>query len=80
MFLSSAKCFSSATSLNSIPLDADIYLFCRLMIVGLIAKNASTKVSNKYVDFVDVFSLSLAFELLEYTRISNHAIKLVDGQ
>lgn len=50
------------------------------MIVGLIAKNAFTKVSNKYVDFVDVFSLGLAFELLEYTRINNYAIKLVDGQ
>ncbi len=39
---------------------------------------ASSKVSSKYADFVDVFSPKLALELPEHTGINNHAIKLVN--
>ena len=38
------------------------------------------KVPAKYLDFADVFSPDLAFELLEHTRINDHAIELVNGQ
>ncbi len=47
-------------------------------IAQLKADKALTKVSSKYVDFADVFLPKLAVELLEYTEINNHAIKLVD--
>ena len=60
-------------SLSSIPLNA------RLQISGLIVKEAPTKVSAKYLDFADVFSLGLASELPKHTWINNHAIELVDG-
>ncbi len=36
------------------------------------------KVFSKYANFVDVFSLQLAAELLEHIGINNHAIELVD--
>ena len=42
------------------------------------ANEASISISTEYSDFADVFSLELALELLEYTRIHNHAIKVVD--
>ena len=50
----------------------------KAQIAYLKADKASIKVPNKYADFVDVFLPKLAIELLEYTRINNHAIKLVD--
>ena len=52
----------------------------RPQLSSLIAKEASTKIPNKYANFVDVFSPDLASKLPEYTGINNHAIKLVDGQ
>ena len=39
---------------------------------------ALTKDSSKYADFVDVFLSKLAAKLLEYIKINNYAIKLVD--
>ena len=62
------------TSLSSTPLDA------RPQISGLIAEKAPTKVPAKYLDFVNVFSLDLAFKLPKHTGINDHAIKLVNGQ
>ena len=47
---------------------------------GLIAKEALTKVSTKYSDFVDVFSPDLVSKLPEHTGINGHAIELVDDQ
>ena len=52
----------------------------RPQISGLIAKEASTKVPADYLDFADVFSPDLAFELPKHTGINDHAIKLVEGQ
>ena len=46
----------------------------------MIAEEAPTKVSAKYSDFADVFSLDLASKLPKHTRINNHAIELVNGQ
>ena len=64
--------FLSSTLLN-------VHPFQRLQIFDVIAKEASTKVLNKYVNFADVFFPDLASEPLKYTGINNHAIKLVDG-
>lgn len=41
---------------------------------------APFKVSSKYADFTDIFSLKLAVELPKYIRINNHTIELVDNQ
>ena len=64
--------------LSSILLN--IHLSCRPQISDLIVKKASTNVSDKYIDFVDVLSLDLASKLPENTGINNHAIEIVDGQ
>ena len=66
-------------SLSSTSLDADIHLFYRPKISGLIVEDALTKVSNQYVNFVDVFSPDLVFKLPKHTRINDYAIKLVDS-
>ena len=58
----------------------DVHPSHRLQVSGLIAEEALTKVLVKYLDLADVFSLDLASELPEYTRINDHAIELVDGQ
>ncbi len=42
------------------------------------ADKAPSKVSTKYADFVDVFSLKLAVKLPEHTRINDHAIEVDD--
>ena len=54
--------------------------FCRPQIAGLIVEETSIKISNEYVDFVDIFCLDLTSKLPEYTEINDHAIKLVDSQ
>ena len=66
------------TSLRSLSLN--VHPFQRLQISGLIAEEAPTKVLAEYLDFADVFSPNLAFELLKHTGINDYAIKLVDGQ
>ena len=66
-------------SLSSISLHANVHSSYGLPIVGLIVKKASTKVSAKYTDFADVFSLDLTFKLPEHIGINDHAIKLVNS-
>ena len=65
-------------SLSSAPLVAslDVYPFWMPQISGLIAEEAPTKVSAKYLDFADIFSLDLAIELHKHTEINIHAIDL----
>ena len=60
----------------SVNLDDKIYLSKKAPIAHLKANKALVKVSSKYANFVNIFSLKLAVELLEYTGINNHAIKL----
>ena len=50
----------------------------KAQIAHLKANKTLIKVPNKYADFVDVFLPKLATKLLEYTRINNPAIELVD--
>ncbi len=52
----------------------------KAQIAHLKADEALSKVSSKYADFADVFSLKLALEFLEYTKINNYTIKLIDNQ
>ena len=46
----------------------------------MITKKALTKISDKYVNFVDVFSLGLALKPPKYTGINDCAIKYIVGQ
>ena len=76
----SLNCRPFVASLSSNLLNADIYTFYRPQISGLIAKKTCTKVSNKYVNFADIFSLDLAFKLPNHTGINDYAIEHVNGQ
>ena len=58
----------------------NVYPSYKYQISSLIAKNAPTKVPDKYIEFTDVFSPNLASKLSEYTGINDHTIKLVNGQ
>ena len=69
---------SSDISPNSSLLN--IYSSWRPQIFGLITKEALTKVPAKYSGFADIFSLDLAFKLLEHTEINDHNIELVNDQ
>lgn len=47
----------------------------------MLAKNkAFILICTKYFDFANIFSWELVFELSKYTKINNHAIKLIDKQ
>ena len=59
---------------------SDIHFFRGAQIAALVANEAPTFIPTEYFDFADIFSLKLALELLEYTRINDHAIELVDHQ
>ena len=48
-------------------------------IAHLKVNKVSTKVSSKYTDFTDVFLPKLVIKLLEYIKINDYAIKLVDN-
>lgn len=58
----------------------NIHSFYRPQIVNLIAKKISTKVSNEYVNFVNIFSLDLTSKLLKHIEINDHAIELINGR
>ena len=55
-----------------------MHLLKTTQIAYLKVDKASTKVSNKYTDFADVFSLMLVVELPKHMEINNYAIKSVD--
>ena len=75
-----AESVSSVASSNSSPLEFDVHPSRRPQISGLIAKEALTKIPNKYINFAIVFFPNLASKLHEHTEINNYAIKLVDNQ
>ena len=76
---SSTTSFSLAISHSSILLNV-VHLSCKPQIAGLIIKNTSIKIPDKYTNFANIFSLGLASKLLEYTKINKYTIKLVSGQ
>ncbi len=55
-----------------------MHLSRRAQIAHLKADEAPFEGPSEYADFVDVFSLKLAVKLLEYRKINDHAIELVD--
>lgn len=67
-------------SLISPLFDINIHPSFIPQVVGLIAKKPSIKVSAKYVDFENVFSSDLAFQLSQLTGINKYAIKLIKNQ
>ena len=75
VFLSSNPLIAS---LGSSPFN--IYPFQRPQISSLITEKALRKVSDKYANFADVFSLDLVSKLSKHLEINDHAIELVDGQ
>lgn len=64
----------------SIDSGDEVYPSRRAQIVHLKTDEAFFKVFSKYIDFTDVFFPKLATELLEYIRINNYAIELVDDK
>ena len=71
---------SSVALSKSSPFKLNIHSFHKPCISSLIAEEALIKVPDKYVNFTGIFSLDLAFKLPKYTRINDHAIKLVNSR
>ena len=61
----------------SINLGDEIYHLKRALIAHLNADKALTKVSNKYVDFSNVFSSKLIAKISKQIKIINDIIELV---
>ena len=51
----------------------NIYRFHISQLSGLITKKTSAKISNKYIDFINIFFLDLASKLSKHNRINDHA-------
>ena len=62
----------------NVDLGDKVHLSKKAQIAHLKADKVLIKVLSKYADFVNIFSLKLAAELLEHMGINNHAIELVD--
>ena len=73
------KAFIVYIAILDIDLGDEVYPSKEAQIAHLKANKAFIKVFSKYINFVDIFSSKLAVELLEYTKINNHVIKLVDN-
>ena len=54
------------------------YFFCQVQVVLLISEE--TKIFTEYSDFSNVFSLNSIVKLLEYIRINNHSIDLLNNK
>ena len=63
----------------SVNLNDEVYPSKRIQIPYLKVDEVSIKVFSKYADFADVFSSKLAIKLSKYTKINNHAIKLINN-
>ena len=57
----------------------DVYPSHRSQKACLIAEEPPIKVLAKYIDFANVFSLDLAFEIPKHTGINHYSIKLVNA-
>ena len=56
-----------------------MYPLKKAQIAYLKIDKGPTNIPSKYAHFVHVFLPKLAIELLKYTSINNHIIKLVDN-
>lgn len=59
--------------------NLNLDLFCRAQLLFVFAKNASIIILYIYANFVDIFYPKFTVELLEYNKINNHPIDLVDS-
>ena len=66
----------ASLNLNS---NNEVHPSKKAQIAYLKVDKVSTKVSNEYANFVDVFLPKLAIELPKYMRIKNHTIELVNN-
>ena len=73
------KTFIIYVATLNVDLGDKMHLSKKVQIAHLEADEASIKFFSKYVDFANVFSLVLAIELPEHTRINNYAIELVNN-
>ncbi len=60
--------------------ESSIYPSQAVQMAALQWDKVPTKIPAKYSDYVDVFSLDLAMELLENTGMNKHTIELIDGK
>ena len=72
------KAFVVHVAILSIDLGDKVHPSKKAQIAYLKVDQAIAKVLSKYADFANVFFPKLAVELPKYTRINDHAIKLVD--
>ena len=73
------KAFIIHVAVLSINLGDKKHPLRKAQIAHLKVDEAFIKVFSKYANFVDAFLPKLAVKLPKYTRINNHAIKLVDN-
>lgn len=57
--------------------DIVVYPSCQAKIAFLKADEVPRAILSKYADFTNIFFLRLVSELSEYTKINNHAIRLI---
>ena len=79
-FIVHVASLSSDVSPSFSPLELNVHHSRRPQVFGLIAEEASTKISIEYSDFADLFSPDLASKLPKHTGINDHAIELVNRQ
>lgn len=60
--------------------DTIVHLSDQAQIALLKEDEALTAILSEYIDFVDIFSLSLIVELSKHTKINDHAIMLIDDK
>ena len=72
------KAFVIYVTTLSVDSGDEVHPSKRAQIVHFKADKAPFEVPSEYADFIDVFSLKLAAELLEHTGINDHAIELMD--
>lgn len=58
--------------------NSDVYLFDIAQIVFFKDNETFSFILSKYIDFLDVIFKDLATELLEYTKINNNTIDLIN--
>lgn len=59
--------------------ESDIHLSCRAWIAFLKVDDFRIPILSKYTNFANIFFKNLVAKLLEYIKINNHAINLIDG-
>ena len=60
-------------------LKLNVHTSRRPQVPGMIAKEAPTRIPDKYIDFANMFSPDLASKLPEHNGINDYAIALVNA-